>query len=58
MEENHKPAGVVVVDMEMPFLSMVVFMIKLAFAAIPAGFIIAFGYTMIIGILAAAFGHK
>lgn len=58
MDEKTKPAEVVVVDIEMPFTSMMVFLIKLAFAAIPAGFIIALGYTIIIGILAGVVGHK
>lgn len=56
-EEKSKAAEVVVVDIEMPFTSMVVFLIKLAFAAIPAGFIIFFGYALIVGILSGVMRH-
>ena len=47
LQHYHMPAQVIVTDIKMPFISMVVFIIKWAIAAIPA-FIIIF----ILGILA------
>lgn len=43
---------VVITDIKMPFLSMVVFMVKWAIAAIPALIILA----ILVGIIAAVFG--
>jgi hypothetical protein len=37
---RHRPAPVAVVDFDMPFGSMVVFLVKWALAAIPAMFIV------------------
>jgi len=47
MSDRH----VVVVDVNMPFWSMVWFMVKWAIAAIPAGIILALGYMLVMGIL-------
>jgi len=43
---------ITIVDVKMPFISMVVFMVKAAVAAIPAVIIL----TVIFGIIAAMFG--
>lgn len=43
---------ITIVDVKMPFVSMVVFMVKAAVAAIPAVIIL----TIIFGIIAAMFG--
>src|SRR5690625_2279495 len=47
MSDRH----VVVVDVNMPFWSMVWFMVKWAIAAIPAGIILALAYMLVMGIL-------
>ncbi|MDP5291324.1 hypothetical protein Q9290_03315 [Oceanimonas sp. CHS3-5] len=49
--ENEKQQ-VTVVDIKMPFMSMVIFMVKLAIASIPAFIII----SVVFGVLAAIFG--
>ncbi|ALR15719.1 MULTISPECIES: hypothetical protein [Vibrio] len=49
--ENEKQE-VTVVDIKMPFMSMVVFMVKLAIASIPAAIIL----SLIFGILMGLFG--
>jgi len=46
-----------VVDIKMPFGSMVVFMVKWAIAAIPAVLILAALYLFVIGVLVGAFSH-
>lgn len=58
MSDKPKPIEAVIIDIEMPFLSIVVFLIKLAFAAIPAAFIVFFGYMIMLGVLMAITGHK
>jgi hypothetical protein len=45
-----------VIDLEMPFLSMLIFMVKWAIAAIPAVLILAVVYAVSIGFLAALVG--
>ncbi len=50
-EENNKQE-VTVVDIKMPFMSMVVFMVKFAIASIPAFIIL----SVIFGVLMALFG--
>ena len=47
---------VVVVDIKMPFWSMVVFMVKLALASIPAAIILAIIYLIAAAILGGLFG--
>jgi hypothetical protein len=42
---------VTIVDTKMPFMSMIVFMAKLALAAIPAAIILAIRYAMLAGVL-------
>ncbi len=39
--DNSNPNQVTIVDIKMPFMSMVVFMVKAAIAAIPAALILA-----------------
>jgi hypothetical protein len=55
MSDQQQPTRVVVTDLQMPFGSMVVFMVKWAFAAIPAALIllaaITFGGAVFNGIL-------
>lgn len=58
MDEKPRPTEVVITDVEIPFLSMIVFLIKLAFAAIPAGFVAAFGYFIIAAFFSGMMGHK
>ncbi|QRG81534.1 hypothetical protein [Vibrio diabolicus] len=50
-DENHKQE-VTVVDVKMPFISMVVFMVKFAIASIPAFIILSFIFI----VLASVFG--
>lgn len=45
-----------IVDIKMPFMSMVVFMIKAAIAAIPALIILSVFWAIIIGIFGGIFG--
>ena len=40
---------VTIVDIKMPFMSMVIFMVKLTLAAIPAAIILAIIYAMLTG---------
>jgi len=51
MSEPQEPARVVVVDLQMPFLSMVVLMVKWALAAIPALMILFFIMSLFSGLL-------
>jgi ABC-type multidrug transport system permease subunit len=51
MDQKPPPIEAVIVDFEMPFTSMIVFLIKLALAAIPAMFIVAFVYGLILVII-------
>ncbi|MAD45472.1 MAG: hypothetical protein CMI02_01930 [Oceanospirillaceae bacterium] len=52
MSDNNANREVTVVDIKMPFISMVVFLVKLSIAAIPALIIVSF----ILGLLSALFG--
>ncbi len=45
-----------IVDIKMPFMSMVVFMIKAAIAAIPALIILSVFWAILIGIFGGIFG--
>jgi hypothetical protein len=45
---NSNPAPVVVIGFDLPFWDLVRFLVKLAFASIPAGIIIAFLYGLIL----------
>jgi hypothetical protein len=47
---------VTVVDIQMPFLSMVVFMVKAAIASIPAVFIVTVIASLFMAILSTLFG--
>jgi hypothetical protein len=47
-----KPTKVIITDFNMPFTSVMMFMIKMAFAAIPAAFVIALAYAAIIAVFA------
>jgi hypothetical protein len=51
MEENRE-TKVTIIDIKMPFLSMVVFMVKAAIASIPAMIIL----SIIFGVVGALFG--
>jgi hypothetical protein len=53
VEEKPRPIEAVIIDIKMSFGSMIVFLVKLAFAAIPAALIIALGYIGIAGFIAA-----
>ncbi len=55
MSDEHSQQ-VVVVDVRMPFLSMVVFLVKLAIASIPALIIVWILVMVLGGILAGLFG--
>jgi hypothetical protein len=50
------PHEVIVTDVRMPFWSMVAFMIKWAFASIPAFIILMFVALLFVGLLAVVFG--
>ena len=47
---------VTVTDIRMDFMSMVIFMVKIAFAAIPAAMIVGFVWMLIGGLLGGIFG--
>ena len=49
--------SVVIVDVKMPFLSMVVFMVKWVIAAIPAFIILGILGSIIVGIFGGMAGH-
>jgi len=54
--ENSSNSTVTIVDIKMPFMSMVIFMIKAAIAAIPAFLILSLIITGISVLLSAIFG--
>ena len=54
--DDSNSSNVNIVDVSMPFMSMVVFMVKAAVAAIPAVIILAVIGTIISGLLASMFG--
>ena len=54
--ENSSINKVTIVDIKMPFMSMVVFMIKAAIAAIPAFLILSLIFTGISILLSSIFG--
>ncbi|HET97577.1 MAG TPA: hypothetical protein ENN98_02540 [Desulfurivibrio alkaliphilus] len=54
--EELKSSRVTIVDIRMPFGSMVVFMVKWVLASIPAFFILALIGTAVFGVLGAIFG--
>lgn len=58
MEEKAKPIEAVIVDIDVPWGSLIVFLIKLALAAIPAGIIIALSFAFLGAIFAGISGHK
>ena len=56
MDSQH--TEVTVVDIKMPFWSMVVFMVKSAIAAIPAILILALLWAVFAGVIGVLFGGK
>lgn len=54
--ENDRTNEVTIVDIKMPFWSMVVFMVKAAIASIPALFIVSLIVTLAMTVLAGLFG--
>lgn len=54
--ENRNVGEVTVVDIKMPFLSIVVFMVKASIAAIPAIIILTLVGSLVMSILGATFG--
>ncbi len=54
--ENNSNNQVTIVDIKMPFMSMVAFMIKVAIAAIPAFIIVSLIFVTISVILSTIFG--
>lgn len=54
--ENDRTNEVTIVDIKMPFWSMVVFMVKAAIASIPAVFIVSLIGTLAVTVLAGLFG--
>ena len=55
--ENYTENQVTIVDVKMPFLSMVIFMVKAAIAAIPAFIILAIIGAIIMGVTGGIMGH-
>ena len=49
--DNNDTTNVSIVDIKMPFMSMVVFMVKAAIAAIPAAIILAVLIAMTMGVI-------
>ena len=49
--DNNKTTNVNIVDVKMPFMSMVVFMVKAAIAAIPATIILAILVAVIMSVM-------
>jgi hypothetical protein len=56
--EEKQPLEVVVVDIKMRFGSMVVFLVKLTFAAIPAVIVIAGICAIVAAVITGMVGHK
>ena len=54
--DNNGLSHVSIVDIKMPFWSMVVFMVKAALASIPAVIILAFIFSILSGIFGGIFG--
>ena len=54
--QNHTNNEVTVVDIKMPFWSMVIFMVKAAIAAIPAVIILSVVASVVMSLLASFFG--
>ena len=54
--ENKNSNDVIIVDVKMPFLSMVVFMVKAAIASIPAFIILAIIGGIFVGLMGGIFG--
>ena len=54
--ENDRTNEVTIVDIKMPFWSMVVFMVKAAIASIPAVFIVSVIVALAMTVLAGLFG--
>lgn len=54
--ENNNINEVRIVDIKMPFWSMVVFMVKAAIAAIPAFIILGIIFTVLAGVFGGIFG--
>ena len=54
--DNYNNSEVIVVDIKMPFWSMVIFMVKAAIAAIPAVIILSLVASVVMTLLAGLFG--
>jgi uncharacterized membrane protein YdjX (TVP38/TMEM64 family) len=54
--ENHGANTVRIIDFDMPFWSMVTFMVKAAIASIPAFIILSIIGTVVFGLLGGIFG--
>lgn len=54
--QNNEKQEVTIVDIKMPFMSMVIFLVKLAIASIPAFIILSVIY-MILGVVFGGFFH-
>lgn len=55
--DDNKPVHVVVTDIQMPFMSMVVFMVKWTIAAIPAFFILGLVASLFFGFMSGMMMH-
>lgn len=49
--DEHKTVNVVVTDIQMPFISMVIFMVKWTITAIPAFFILGMFVSIFFGLM-------
>ncbi len=56
MSDNNDRQEVTVVDIKMPFMSMVIFMVKFAIASIPAFFILSLLFMLLGSIFGGIFG--
>ena len=54
--ETNKTIQVDIIDIKMPFLSMVIFMVKAAIASIPAFIILSVLGSLVFGLLGGMFG--
>jgi hypothetical protein len=55
--DSNEGKQVIIVDVKMPFISMVVLMVKAAIASIPAFFILAFIGSIFFSVLGGLFGR-
>ncbi|MGE4519454.1 MAG: hypothetical protein AB7E04_08115 [Desulfobacteraceae bacterium] len=57
-KESVESREVTVVDVKMPFISMVVFMVKLALASVPALIIVTFIFMVLGSLFGGFFNHR